>query len=86
MTDAQDSHLNGVRSSLLERDDEFRKLVAEHHTLDEQLRHLSSAAYLSDQQQVEETILKKHKLALKDRIESIVRRHAAPGSPSARFQ
>ena len=86
MADAQHSHLDVVRSSLLEQDDEFRQLVSEHHTLDEQIQHLSTATYLSNQQQLEEITLKKHKLALKDKIESILRRHLPADAPAARYQ
>ena len=64
-----------VKASLLQNDEAFRQLVSEHHALDEQIRRLSSLIYLSDQQQFEETALKKRKLALKDRIEAMVRGH-----------
>ena len=62
-----------VKASLLQTDEGFRQLVSEHHRLDEQIRHLSNSAYLTHQQQFEETALKKRKLALKDRIEAIIR-------------
>ena len=62
-----------VKDMLLRTDQDFRQLVSEHHALDERIRHLSSFAYLTDQQRYEETALKKQKLALKDRIEAIVR-------------
>ena len=64
-----------VRAGLLENHDEFRQLVSEHHTLDERIQQLSSISYLTDQQQFEEVSLKKRKLALKDRIETIVRQY-----------
>jgi uncharacterized protein YdcH (DUF465 family) len=51
-------------------------LVTENQALDEKIRHLSSFARLTDQQQYEETALKKQKLALKDRIEAVMRRQA----------
>lgn len=60
---------------LLRTDDTFRQLVSEHQRLDERIRHLSSFARLTDQQQYEETSLKKQKLALKDRIEEFKRQH-----------
>ena len=82
MTDAQYSHLDVVRSSLIEQNDEFRDLVSQHHTLDEQLRHLATVTHPTHQQQLEEMALKKHKLVLKDRIEAIVRRHR-PSGPSS---
>ena len=77
MADAQLPLDDNVRAALLQQDETFRQLVSEHHALDEQIRHLSPLSYLSDRHQYEETALKKRKLALKDRIESIVRtRHA----------
>ena len=62
-----------VKDMLLRTDQDFRQLVSEHHALDERIRQLSTIAYLTDQQRYEETALKKQKLALKDRIEAIVR-------------
>ena len=85
MADAQLSPEDTVRAVLLESHDEFRQLVTEHHTLDQQIRELSSIHYLTDQQQFEEVSLKKRKLALKDRIEGIVRQHHV-GQPVPRSQ
>ena len=62
-----------VKDTLLRTDQHFRQLVSEHHALDERIHHLSTLAYLTDQQRYEETALKKQKLALKDRIEAFVR-------------
>jgi uncharacterized protein YdcH (DUF465 family) len=73
MADAQLSGDQVVRAVLLEQNDEFRQLVSQHHHLDEQIRRLTGSTHLSEQQQIEETALKKRKLALKDRIEQMVR-------------
>jgi len=62
-----------VKAALLRTDDGFRQLVQEHQALDERIRHLSNLNYPTDQQRYEEISLKKKKLALKDRIEAIVR-------------
>lgn len=71
-----------VKASLLQTDEAFRQLVSEHQDLDERIRHLSSLAYTTNEQRYEEISLKKRKLALKDRIEAIVRgRHG--GAPLA---
>jgi uncharacterized protein YdcH (DUF465 family) len=69
-----------VKASLLRTDEAFRQLVSEHHDLDERIRHLSTLSYLSDQQQYEAASMKKRKLALKDRIEAMVRARDA-GNP-----
>jgi uncharacterized protein YdcH (DUF465 family) len=86
MADAQLSSSDPVRAVLLENHDEFRQLVSEHHRLDERIQQLSSLSYLTDQQQFEEVSLKKRKLALKDRIESIVRQHHATSPAAMRTQ
>jgi uncharacterized protein YdcH (DUF465 family) len=51
--------------------------MSEHHDLDQEIRRLSALSYLSDQQQYQELTVKKQKLALKDRIEALVRERAA---------
>lgn len=73
MADAQLRPADDVKASLLRTDEAFRQLVTEHHDLDEQIRHLSTLHYLTDQQQYEAASMKKRKLALKDRIEAMVR-------------
>jgi len=72
-----------VKAALLRTDEGFRQLVTEHQALDEKIRHLSNIAHLSEQQRYEETALKKQKLALKDRIESIMRRQFPTSPPLA---
>ena len=81
--DAQLPVKDDVKAALLRSDEGFRQLVSEHHALDEKIRHLSNSAYLSHQQQFEETALKKRKLALKDRIEAILRGQYAARSPES---
>lgn len=73
MADAQLRPADDVKASLLRTDEAFRQLVSEHHDLDERIRHLSALQYLTDQQQYEAASMKKRKLALKDRIEAMVR-------------
>lgn len=53
--------------------EEYRRLADEHHTLDARLLVLSDKLVLSDEEQLEEATLKKKKLQLKDRMESISR-------------
>jgi uncharacterized protein YdcH (DUF465 family) len=74
MADAQlPDKTSDVNDRRLRTDDTLHQLVTEHHELDERIRHLSSFAHLTDQQQFEENLLKKQKLALKDRIEAMKR-------------
>lgn len=76
MSDAPLSQFDDVKNALLRKDEAFRRLVSEHHALDEHIRHLSGAPHPSDQEQLDEVALKKQKLALKDRIAAVVQRHA----------
>lgn len=82
MPDAQD-----LKEQLLRTDAEYRELYQLHHQLDEQIRTMSSNPHPSDNEQFEEVQLKKRKLLLKDRMEDIVRRYAAPppSGPSQNF-
>ena len=70
MAESQD-----LKSLLLETNEEYRRLAARHHELDDRLQELSSKHYLSDSEQFEEVTLKKRKLQLKDRMEDILRSH-----------
>jgi uncharacterized protein YdcH (DUF465 family) len=85
MADAQLRLDDGIPEGL-RTTDELQQLVAEHHKLDERIHRLASLAYLTDHQQYEEVHLKKLKLALKDRIENMLRgtrRSQAPSESSA---
>ena len=67
--------MNGIKEQLMETDEEFNQLAAQHHRLEDRLDQLTSQSYLSEPEQVEEITLKKQKLQLKDRMEDILRRH-----------
>ena len=63
----------GFREGLLKRNEEYRRLDQEHHEYESKLVHFSDKLVLSDEEQVEETMLKKKKLQTKDRMEAIAR-------------
>ena len=69
-----------VREKLLEINEEYRRLNEQHQEFESRLTSLTSKPTLSDDEQIEETTLKKKKLQLKDRMEAIARdaRAAAP--------
>lgn len=56
-----------------QQSEELKYLAAQHHELDARLTQLTSRSYLSEPEQIEEIQLKKRKLQLKDRMESIRR-------------
>ena len=65
-----------VKNLLLQHDDGYRQLAEQHHQLDDRLHELTERHYLSNSEQVEESTLKKRKLALKDRMEEMARHYA----------
>jgi uncharacterized protein YdcH (DUF465 family) len=65
-----------VKSLLLMSDEHYRQLAESHHQLDDRLHQLTDKHYLSTSEQLEETTLKKRKLALKDQMEQMAREYA----------
>lgn len=61
-----------LKEELMNRDPEFRELAKEHTRYEQRLSELSSLAYPSDEEQLEEIMLKKKKLALKDQMYSLM--------------
>ena len=50
---------------------DFEELVRQHRQLDDRLRELTRAPNLSPREQLEAAVMKKRKLALKDRIAAL---------------
>jgi len=69
-----------LKHLLIETNQEFRELASKHHSLDNRLHELEAKHYLSDSEQFEEISLKKRKLQVKDRMETILRDHSVPSS------
>lgn len=76
------THSEELKELLLRTDDEFRQLTIQHSELESRLYELASKHHLSELEQVEQITLKKKKLVLKDRMESILRRTREQDSPS----
>lgn len=66
-----------LKSLLLQTNEEFHSLAAQHHELEDRLSQLVNKSNLSEPEQLEEVTLKKKKLQLKDRMEAIVRGYQA---------
>ena len=64
-----------IKALLLRTDEEYQQLATQHHDLESRLHMLTEKHYLSEPEQVEEVTLKKRKLQVKDRMETIVRQH-----------
>ena len=64
----------GDEAGQLAGEDAYRQLAEEHQSLDRRLHELTERPYLSTTEQIEETRLKKRKLALKDQMAGLSRR------------
>jgi uncharacterized protein YdcH (DUF465 family) len=69
-----------LKERLIETNEEFRRMAEEHRTYEARLQELSSRAFLTDEEQVEELRLKKLKLHLKDRMEEMILQHEGVAS------
>lgn len=66
-----------LKAHLIQTDEEFRRLAEQHRQYKQRLQELASRPYLTPQEQVEETQLKKLKLRLKDQMQQIMERYRA---------
>jgi uncharacterized protein YdcH (DUF465 family) len=66
---------NPLRDSLLEQNEPFRQLFDQHQKLDSRLNELSCQLYRTKAEELEEVVLKKRKLQLKDQMEIMIRQH-----------
>ncbi len=66
-----------LKKHLMQTDDEFRRLAAEHAMYHEQLEALEAKSHLSTEEEVEEHRLKKVKLQLKDQMNEMLSRYRA---------
>ena len=64
--------LEELKAHLMTTNEDFRKLVQQHSDYARKLDALEAQAHLTDQEQLEETRLKKLKLRLKDQMEAII--------------
>lgn len=64
-----------LKAHLMETDEQFRLLATQHCEFKKRLETLSSRPYLTPEEQIEETRIKKLKLRLKDQMQDIMDRY-----------
>ncbi len=62
-----------VVESLRENNEEFRKLLEEHHQLEGMLAEMDRKVYLTPEEEVERKRIQKQKLIKKDRMAELIR-------------
>ena len=65
-----------VRDELIKSNSQFRDLVHQHQNYEERLVELAHLTYPSDDEQIEETTLKKKKLLIKDEIYAMMNQYS----------
>ncbi len=68
-----DMPVDQARALLMESNEEFRKLAAEHSNYDRRIEELTSRQFPSEEERAEEARLKRIKLSLKDQMYQMVR-------------
>jgi uncharacterized protein YdcH (DUF465 family) len=64
-----------LKAELIKTDDEFRRLYDEHQEYERRLHDINQKTLLSQDDEIEEKKIKLHKLALKDKMEHLLRMH-----------
>ena len=67
--------INQVRDELLSRDTTFRQLASEHRKYENRLNELNALNHPNENEQREEALLKKKKLAVKDQMYAMLLNH-----------
>ncbi|GIU81595.1 MAG: DUF465 domain-containing protein [Acidobacteria bacterium] len=62
--------MEALREQLMREDPHFRELVLKHQSFEKRLNELASLHFPTEEEQLEEVVLKKKKLAVKDEIYS----------------
>jgi len=68
-------NFDALRQEFLRTSAAFRLLHQEHHECEERLTQFAQRTLPSQEDEAEEKRLKLHKLALKDRMEAMIREH-----------
>jgi len=69
--------LEELKAHLMTTNEDFRRLAEQHSDYARRLDALEAQPHLTDQEQLEETRLKKLKLRLKDQMEAIIAQYRA---------
>ena len=72
--------LEQLKAHLIETNEEFRRLAGQHSEFARKLDALEALPHLSNDEQLEESRLKKLKLRLKDQMEAIMSQHRSSRS------
>jgi uncharacterized protein YdcH (DUF465 family) len=67
--------IESVKEELIKENQAFRDLVQKHQNYERRLTELAGLTYPNDEELLEESVLKKKKLAVKDEMYAILQQH-----------
>jgi uncharacterized protein YdcH (DUF465 family) len=65
-----------LKEELIKENQAFRELVTQHQNYEKRLTELAGLTYPNDEELLEESVLKKKKLAVKDEMYAIMQQYA----------
>lgn len=68
--------MDSLKDELIKENDAFRELAQQHQTYEKRLTELAGLTYPNDEELLEESVLKKKKLAVKDEMYAMIQEHA----------
>lgn len=71
--------VNPVRDELLKNDQTFRELAQQHDNYEKRLSELANLHYPNEEELLEESVLKKKKLAVKDELQKMMNSYNSEG-------
>jgi uncharacterized protein YdcH (DUF465 family) len=64
-----------VKEYLMKTDQDFRELANKHQRFEQELERFSGKSFLTPDEQVQRTVIKKKKLVLKDKMQLLIHRY-----------
>ncbi len=68
--------MESVKAELLKENQNFRELAQKHQNYEKRLTEIAQLTYPSDEEVLEESVLKKKKLAVKDEMFNMIQEHS----------
>jgi uncharacterized protein YdcH (DUF465 family) len=67
--------IESLKEELIKENQAFRELANQHHNYEKRLTELAGLTYPNDEELLEESVLKKKKLAVKDEMYAIIQEY-----------
>lgn len=69
--------VESLKEELIKENQTFRELAQQHHNYEKRLTELAELTYPNDEELLEESVLKKKKLAIKDEMYAIIEEYSS---------